>query len=812
MAYYSHAKKDNEGQKYGSKLLSQHTQGVSDHALSQLHSNLSFSFLEEEGKKFIQDLCQFHDLGKYTPFFQKYLMGQPTDASKKQHARFGAFALYNLYQKDNLNPKLAYLAYYLILYHHRNLAYPLDSQADRFLDKYDLDLQEIFEEQVSSLLTELSLIEKETSQEDLRLILEFPDSKPLKKYLKKWLYIKEASVSIEDYFFINYFFSLLIEADKLDASDTPLHIQQPLSTTAVDDFIQSLGIEPTPQNMLRNEVRKEVIQKLSDPTILTQRIFLLTAPTGIGKTLTALDFALQLRTRISDAENYTPQIITGLPFINIIEQTLAVYQKVLPKEQANILGHYQYADIFGESEKSDHRGYDQKLMQLDTWQSDIVVTSFVQLLQTLISNKNKLLKKFNHFAGAIIIMDEVQSLRLEQVPLIGAMLFYLSEFLHTRLILMTATQPLIFDLADTYILQKYGVSTSGKVTQLLEHPQKYFQAFHRTQLIPLVNQPLKDEGEFIEIFTNNWESSKSCLIVVNTVNRSLTVFQALQEYFEGNGFENSLYYLSTNVIPAHRLERIQSIKDDLKAGKCPILVSTQVVEAGVDLDFDMGFRDIGPIDSIVQVAGRINRENSESRKYSPLYVVDFGDCQNIYGLITEKQAKQALTKDEILEPEYFDLVETYFKRLTQDSVYLYSEEMFDAISQLKYDGEADHVVSKFRVIEESNKTVSVFIGLSENAIQAKKAFIEKLTTNGEEKKLAKRKFDEEYKRTFHQHIITVPNYYLPPSLEKIVPELIDLEVYVVESDKVEDYYQLQTGFIRENQDYSEASKKPTIIL
>ena len=315
---------------------------------------------------------------------------------------------------------------------------------------------------------------------------------------------------------------------------------------------------------------------------------------------------------------------------------------------------------------------------------------------------------------------------------------------------------------------------------------------------------MEDEGEFIEIFANKWESSKSCLIVVNTVNRSLTVFQGLQEYFEKNGFENPLYYLSTNVIPAHRLERIQAINDKLKAGICPILVSTQVVEAGVDLDFDMGFRDIGPIDSIVQVAGRINRENSESRKYSPLYVVDFGDCQNIYGLITEKQAKQALSRDEILEPEYFDLVETYFKKLTEDSVYLFSEKRcLMPISKLKYDGEDDHVVSKFQVIKESSKTVSVFIELSENAIQAKKAFIEKLTTNGEEKKLAKRKFDEEYKRTFHQHIITVPNYYLPPSLEKIVPELIDLEIYVVESDKVEDYYQLQTGFIRENQDYSE---------
>src|SRR5690554_5724458 len=101
-------------------------------------------------------------------------------------------------------------------------------------------------------------------------------------------------------------------------------------------------------------------------------------------------------------------------------------------------------------------------MAMDTWQADIVITSFVQFFQTLIGKRNKLLKKFNHFANAIIILDEVQALRLDQMPLLGASLFYLSKFLKSRIILMTATRPKIFELAEQEILDKLGEKVNPK--------------------------------------------------------------------------------------------------------------------------------------------------------------------------------------------------------------------------------------------------------------------------------------------------------------------------------------------------------------
>src|SRR5690606_18305297 len=133
---------------------------------------------------------------------------------------------------------------------------------------------------------------------------------------------------------------------------------------------------------------------LENDNILNQYIFTLTAPTGIGKTMTALDFALKLKSKIKQKQIFEPRIIYALPFINIIEQALSEYKRTLPKD-IQILGHYQYADIFGEeknpiNDDGAEINYNQKLMALDTWQADVVITSFVQFFETLIGNRNKL--------------------------------------------------------------------------------------------------------------------------------------------------------------------------------------------------------------------------------------------------------------------------------------------------------------------------------------------------------------------------------------------------------------------------------------
>ncbi|MBN1340590.1 MAG: CRISPR-associated helicase Cas3' [Bacteroidales bacterium] len=789
MIYYSHAKEEN-GLKTGSRLLKQHLSGVFDKALSSLYPKLNISIENQNLTEFIKDLTCFHDLGKYTTFFQRYLLGEEVNRKLKSHSLLGAICLIN---KHKEYPFYAALLYLLVIHHHNNF----QSIADSRLFMNDLD-------ENNSLLTQIKDIENnvhdigiELPEQDIGSLLKIPDPDVQKNIRKTIRYLIIKNASIQYYFTINYLFSLLIEADKLDASETLHYSRKTLPEKAVEIFIGRPGTVDTQtiddisgyeQNKLRNWVRLAVIKNIINEEITANNIFTLTAPTGIGKTLTVLDFALRLKKIIRQNENFEPQIIYGLPFINIIEQCLSVYNEVFKNTTVNVLGHYQYADVFGEDKQNE--GYNQKLMQLNTWQSDIVVTSFVQFFETLISNKNKMLLKFNHLAGSIVILDEVQTIRLEQIPLLGAVLFYLTKYLHTRVILMTATKPKIFELANKEILEPEG--ERARPYELLKDYEKVFKKFNRTKIVPLLDKPVFTSEEFYKIFVSKREGNRSCLIVCNTVQRSVDIYNELNKW----GIA-PLYYLSTNIVPAVRLKIIQSLKKDLRTGKAPVLVSTQVVEAGVDLDFDVGFRDLGPVDSIVQVAGRINRENTKKRELSPLYIVDFhkeksgSESAIIYDSLSREQVLKALRgKTEIPEKDYLGLIEDYFSNISEIEAFHKARYFYRSLKTLKYDGD-DFAVNKFRIIEESPWAVPVFVELNDEAVNARNAFNLLLTG-----KISKENFDRNYKKIFHQYIIAVPGH-LPGVREiKLNGWNLTENLWYIPYEKIADYYTKNTGFIR----------------
>lgn len=795
--------------------------------MQHLAKGLNFSHTDDAIAQLVHDICQLHDLGKYTEFFQAYLMGDRVDPQKKSHARLGAYSFYQKWKAQD--EVLAYWGYFLIKNHHTALHWPKDEEKDKLLDKISgyPEKSDIFNIQKQSLSPHWPAIESELSMAGLRNYVQIPECKLFRKFLKDRI-IKRGA--IEDYFFLNYCFSLLIEADKLDASQTEPYPRLLLPVNAVDAFLAARKSEDNPHNRLRQQVRSEVMAVLDEADTLQCKLFTLTAPTGIGKTLTALDFALKLRAQLPGI----PQIITALPFINIIEQTLQEYKKVLGDSDASILGHYQYADIFGEEEKEDtgqdgqdaERRYEQRRMELNTWQADIVVTSFVQFLQTLISNRNKMLLKFHHLANAIVIMDEVQNIPIQQAPFIGSMIYYCSHFLNTRFILMTATKPLIFELAQREIIYRQSPEKNilPEVKELLREPERIYRVFNRTKIVPLLDEPLLSEADFIELFKTHWKPGQSCLIVCNKVNRSLAIFEAIKAFLEGQEYSRCLYYLSTNVLPVDRAMVIGKISRVLKRSSAkPILVATQVVEAGVDLDFDCGFRDLGPIDAIVQVAGRINRENSPKRAGSPLYVFDTKDCDDVYGVLTAQQARKALGNEPIEEPDYFNLVDTYFGTVAGEDMVNYAEarSRFKGVEAIYYTdgknlisdrkGEIPEMwpICDFQVIKNAAYYSTVFIEKSDAAEQAKIAFLEMLAARDkEEKRRLKSLFDREYRTIFQQHTLPVPNTYTE-GLPLIVPDFPDLKILYVAKQEVEKWYSFPgTGFKRDQakQEHLERNK------
>ena len=803
--FYSHSKQQPNGTQAGSKLLANHTKAVTNNALRSFHKLVSMQ-TDQPLTDVIRLVGLYHDLGKYTTHFQNYLVKkEPYDRELKQHAKFGGFTLYQKYCSMGFDT-VALWAAYLIIHHHKSLTNINDLK--EFVVDYSND-EDIFNKQAKTLTGSLEQIATELGESALADYIKYPDKK-----LRKLIRDLERKPDIQNYFLINYLFSLLIESDKLDASETELYTRQPLSPTLVDLRIKPVSfqnrtadeLKALPQNDLRNYVRGAVMQQLERSDILQKRLFTLTAPTGIGKTLVAMDFALRLKAKIREQENHEAQIIYALPFINIIEQAIVEYKRVIPEKEGRVLAHYQFADALEQLSKKDddeeNQGWNQKTMLLDTWQSDVVITTFVQFLQTLIGNRNKLLKKFHHFAGAIIILDEVQTIRLEQLPLIGAALFYAAKFLNSRIILMTATKPKTFELANREIIAKEGDLLD--VTELLTEHEAVFSAFRRTKIIPLITQPVADETAFVEdYFASYWSANKSCLIVCNLVKRSVDLFTEIQAFVGERGYHNKVYYLSTNIVPAHRLYVIERIKLDLKFGFKPILIATQCVEAGVDLDFDMGFRDVGPIDSIVQVAGRINRENSDARRHSPLYVVDFDDCEKIYDRTTATQSRQALTKGatendgEIPEEKYLTLIGEYYDNLSADGVKSFktAREIFNSMKRLNYDNEVKdtYPVSSFQVIDQKGFALSVFIELDDEATAAKEAFRRLIY-----KKMSKEEFDTKYKLTFNQRIITVPKYLVKVKelqQDKKANELAE-GLSIVNRNEVQDFYNEITGFDR----------------
>jgi CRISPR-associated endonuclease/helicase Cas3 len=281
------------------------------------------------------------------------------------------------------------------------------------------------------------------------------------------------------------------------------------------------------------------------------------------------------------------------------------------------------------------------------------------------------------------------------------------------------------------------------------------------------------------------------------VNRSVELHEKITDYLAEKEYDNPLYYLSTNIIPADRLKRINNIKEDISAGKHPILIATQVVEAGVDLDFDIGFRDIGPIDSIIQVAGRVNRNNDQTRLHSPIYIVDFDSkaTQMVYGRLTYNQAKKSLKQQNVFkEEEYLKLVNEYFDGISDKSSFANSKKFFNSMKTLKYDAENknEYPVSAFRIIEESNRYSAVFVEINKKATLLLEKYLAKIKNE-----ISKEEFDRDWKLKFQQHIISVPKY-LCEDLETVND--YEENILLLPLENIDSRYSKETGYNRSYQE------------
>ncbi|MAT69398.1 MAG: CRISPR-associated helicase/endonuclease Cas3 [Planctomycetaceae bacterium] len=562
---------------------------------------------------------RWHDVGKYSAAFQAYLGATDDDASladqipgRVDHSTAGA------QHAARAVPELGRILAYVIAGHHAGLADSdkLDQRLAKRVEPYD--------DAPASLLAAPPL--------DLpRLSLDASDRQ---------------RGSFQFAFFTRMLFSVLVDADFL-ATEAFLQPQQateralPLPTldriaTVLDDHLAELG-RCAPDTAV-NRCRCEVLAACRDAADLPPGFFSLTVPTGGGKTLASLAFALTHARR-----HGLRRIVYAIPFTSIIEQTSGVFRRALkelgPLRDATVLEHHSNLDPH--KQDSRHPRAQQIRLAAENWDAPLVVTTNVQLFESLLANRTSRCRKLHRLAGSVIVLDEAQALPVELLRPCLATLRELAADYGVTVVLCTATQPALAR-RDGFPIGLQGVR------EIVPEPAKLYQRMRRVETHQLGEL---DDAELVAELVRH----DTLLCIVNTRPHAADLFamlRAAEPNVEG------LFHLSTRMCGAHRQKTITEIRRRLAEKRPCRVISTQLIEAGVDVDFPVVFRATAGLDSIAQAAGRCNREGLLPA--GALYLFEPAG-RRLFGYL----ASTAATAREVL-PEFADpldpvAVEQYFR-------------------------------------------------------------------------------------------------------------------------------------------------------
>jgi len=503
-----------------------------------------------------------HDIGKYSQAFQTRING---GTQRVDHSTAGGQLLYEIGNKS----KLSLLAAYCVMGHHSGLpnggSYSQDvgdeptlyGRLNRHIEDY------------STYKNELTI-------------------SPFEQFNHKW------QDGFDVAFFIRMAFSALVDADWLNTEkfceyqNAPRGGFSPLATlceklaSQTTLFLNSKG-EIGDLNRRRNELLKNCLAASKLPSGL----FTLTAPTGSGKTIASLAFAL------NHAVRYGKQhIIYIVPYNTIIEQNAAVFEKMLGVE--SILRHNCDVAYDGDEEE-----YVRKRNSVENWDYPLIVTSNVQFFESLFANKPSKCRKLHNIANSVLIFDEAQMIPVPYlIPCVRAIKTLVTQY-NCSAVLATATQSSLDKFFAPLIL-----------TEITEKPEDLFISLRRAQIKWMGNEPQTDDA-----LTDKLLVHKQVLCIVNTRRHAQILFEHMYKITSEGTF-----HLSTTMFPAHRKRVLDIIRGRLKNGLVCRVISTSLVEAGVDLDFESVYREMAGLDSIVQAAGRCNREGKRKLEESVVYV------------------------------------------------------------------------------------------------------------------------------------------------------------------------------------------------
>ncbi|MDI6738388.1 MAG: CRISPR-associated helicase Cas3', partial [Nanoarchaeota archaeon] len=481
---------------------------------------------------------------------------------------------------------------------------------------------------------------------------------------------------------------------------------------------------------VRENAYSEVKNSLQDIQVKKDKILSINLPTGIGKTLAGLSFALELRAKVIEELDFTPKIVYALPFLSIIDQNSEVIKEIFKlvykqKEPPTnlLLKHHHLTEIEYSEETENElnvvQNINSSLLLTEGWYSEVIVTTFIQLFHSLITNRNRAARKFHNIIDSIIILDEVQSIPTRYWLLIKEILMYMCYKFNCWVILMTATEPLIFE-------------PKKEIKELVANKDNYFSLFNRYNIGFELN-----EKEFNLFCCEIEEEVQSCpdkdiMVVLNTIGACKKLYGHLKAVLsekagakptiDQNGIcclqDLELINLSTHILPSERLRKIERLRN---RNKQKIIITTQLIEAGVDISADIVFRDMAPLDSLIQTAGRCNRNNEREGMVKIIMLKDERTKRAYHSYIydsvlidvTKKVINDAIQKNgNVIKESEFILgtIKPYYELLNQRKSKAESINILEHLTKLNFGD-----INQFQLIKEKVEPTTIFVEINTEA-------------------------------------------------------------------------------------------------
>lgn len=651
-------------------------------------------------------LSRLHDAGKAQPAFQRYIRGE--SAAKAPHSGAGALLATSLLYEFSVElalkklPRTSQLLAYVISGHHRGLYNYAELQNK--LEEVDCkDRCKKTAEALTKLRSEIQCWAKEHAEATETSLKELA---------------KQVGATEQAQALIRLLFSCLVDADFLDTEAFMEEERKERRQEATNGYA-SLKV-------LRDRLTKHMEGFSTEGKInQARRLFLnqcrahgrtcpkgyysLFLPTGGGKTLSSMAWALE-----TALKHEAKRIIYVIPYTSIITQTAGIFREIFGEE--NVLEHHSDITFSGGEASQEAERYERTRLLAENWDAPIIVTTNVQFFESLFSHKVSRSRKVHSIANSVVVFDEVQMFPTEFLHPMLRLLEDLRRIYGTQLLFCSATLP-PFDKDHTSSFKKVNDfhQLSDAIQPIVPEDPELFKVFDR------VIYHLEEKEYTTKELAEELSQHDSALCIVNSRRDASQLYHALLE--EGKGAQDVIH-LSRNMCSAHLKERIAEVRQRLKAKIPTIVISTQLIEAGVDIDLPIVYRAMSGLDSIVQAGGRCNREGKRPAP-GEVYVFFLSDGGKALGAIARGQNATRFLLDNDKEHTRssmpLELIEAYYDRYyasiesfdTKDIV----ESLYDEEEAKRWQFDFEKASIKFKLIEEVNCDLFVPYGRGKELLE-----------------------------------------------------------------------------------------------